>query len=307
MALLRRRIHSLSAPQKQGLLELCAKDPVNGISLASQLERWNRWGHGDVVVLGKPAAPTAGAWTTGSAILMGIAGVDGGEAASKSELRALAAHCGPRLTRNGSVMGPAADVEALWPELIAQGIRSRAERWNQPVLVAPDSVEKYLPQGEKAWWARELRAARPDETELVLPASVAMFHGELGYDPTNSGSSYARHVGQLASQGRTYVLFDDGAGGPALPGGPMSVAFKADVGALWGNVSQLTGVWTRPDLRGQGLGSAALAATVERVRAEHVGPAGVVSLYVNDFNTAARRLYETLGFTQTSTFATILL
>ena len=37
------------------------------------------------------------------------------------------------------------------------------------------------------------------------------------------------------------------------------------------------------------------------------GPAPLVSLYVNDYNQAARRLYERLGFRQVGDFTTVLL
>ena len=72
-------------------------------------------------------------------------------------------------------------------------------------------------------------------------------------------------------------------------------------------VAQLTGVWTRDDLRGRGVATAALATTVDRVRAEHLGPDGIVSLYVNDFNTPAIGLYSGLGFERVGTYATVLL
>ena len=89
------------------------------------------------------------------------------------------------------------------------------------------------------------------------------------------------------------------------------MAFKTDVGAVWdaptGTVVQLTGVWTRDDLRGRGIGTAALAAVVDAVRRDHTGADGIVSLYVNDFNAAALRLYARLGFERAGTFATILL
>ena len=123
--------------------------------------------------------------------------------------------------------------------------------------------------------------------------------GGVGVEPL-PGAPPAGH-GQL----------DDGQGGPAAPGGPAAVAFKADVGSLWrspsGAVAQLTGVWTRPDLRGRGIGTVALAAVVDAVRADHVGPDGVVSLYANDFNAPARALYDSLGFTPHGAFATVLL
>ena len=120
-------------------------------------------------------------------------------------------------------------------------------------------------------------------------------------------------LGWLVEQGRSYVVLDDGAGGPVQPGSPRAVAFKADVGAMRRGeggrpgVAQLTGVWTRDDLRGRGVATAALATTVDRVRAEHLGPDGIVSLYVNDFNTPAIGLYSGLGFERVGTYATVLL
>lgn len=323
MALLRRRLVPVDPSQTQGLLALCAADPVAGLSLAHQLGRWTRWGPGDVVVLGRPTAPVAGAWTTGTLMPVGLAPRAGHEGASRRDVRELAEHAAPRLTRRGSIMGPAADVAAIWPGLAAAGLVAREERWNQPLLVAPPALgcgdARTAPgtrpgaagplwgEAPSTWVGRELRAARPGEEELVLPASVAMFREELGYDPTTNGGTYARHMADLVAAGRTYVVIDDGAGGPSLPGGPAAVAFKADVGALWGSHAQVTGVWTRPDLRGRGVARAALAATVARVRAEHAGPDGTVSLYVNDFNTPALALYRSLGFTQVGTFATVLL
>jgi predicted GNAT family acetyltransferase len=62
-------------------------------------------------------------------------------------------------------------------------------------------------------------------------------------------------------------------------------------------------VWVSPALRGQGLGVAGMAAVVDLVRRDL---APVVSLYVNDYNRAARRIYDRVGFHQTATFATVM-
>ncbi|WP_366181392.1 GNAT family N-acetyltransferase [Actinomyces timonensis] len=318
MPLFTRRLTPVSPRRVGGVLALCSRDPVLSLPLAQQLERWRHWGSGDVVVLGRPAAPDAAAWSTGSLIVVGLAprpelGLPG---AGRVGVRALAEHARPRLTRNGSILGSPEDVSLLWAGLEAAGMRCREARWNQPVLIAPSppgglAAQAVARRPSSGWAARGTRQARPEEESLVLPASVAMFTEEVGYDPMSSGGSYARHVSWLVGEGRSDVLLDDGQGRPARPWGPARVAFKVDVGGIWhapgGAVAQLTGVWTRPDLRGRGVASAALAAAVDAVRHEHVGPDGGVSLYVNDFNAPARALYRSLGFTQHGAFATVLL
>ena len=240
----------------------------------------------------------------------------GHDGVGPSGARAIADHARLRLTRRGSIMGAAADVEAVWAPLAAAGLHAREERWRQPLLVAPSPVgglaETVLQRRpDLRWAAHGLHAASSAEEELVLPASVAMFSGELGYDPMTAGGSYARHVSWLVATGRSYVLLDDGLGRPAQPGGPRRVAFKTDVGAVWdaptGTVVQLTGVWTRDDLRGRGIATAALAAVVDAVRRDHMRAGGAVSLYVNDFNAPALGLYDRLGFQRSGMFATILL
>src|SRR5699024_8313970 len=68
--------------------------------------------------------------------------------------------------------------------------------------------------------------------------------------------------------------------------------------------SQVQGVWVHPDHRGEGLAAPAMAAVVNQILTD-IAPA--VTLYVNDHTIAARRTYERVGFTQTATFASILL
>ena len=79
--------------------------------------------------------------------------------------------------------------------------------------------------------------------------------------------------------------------------------FKAELGTVALGVTQVQGVWVEPELRGQGLARAGMAAVVAHARAQ-VAP--VVSLYVNSYNTAAIAAYDAVGFRRVGTFATVL-
>ena len=175
----------------------------------------------------------------------------------------------PMWDRLGPVWGPARDVRELQPLLAISG----------PPAVAPDPG---------------VRRVRPDELEVLLPACVAMFTEEIGVSPTSGdgGGTYRARVRELIAQGRAYARIEDG-----------RVLFKAEVGAATRSVCQVQGVWVDPALRGRGLSLGGTAAVVELARAE-VAP--TVSLYVNDFNVAARRSYARVGFSEVGRFTSVL-
>ena len=78
--------------------------------------------------------------------------------------------------------------------------------------------------------------------------------------------------------------------------------FKAEIGISTSGASQIQGVWTAPERRGEGIGSAGMAAVV----IEALRMSDSVSLYVNSFNTSALRVYEKVGFTRHGTLASVL-
>ncbi len=135
---------------------------------------------------------------------------------------------------------------------------------------------------------------REDEVDLLLPACVAMFTEEVGVSPLAGGAAdaYRARVVELVRSGRAYARIDDG-----------RVVTKAEIGAVSDGVCQVQGVWTAPEYRNLGLGTAAMAAVVALARRD-IAP--VVSLYVNDYNTAARRVYERVGFREVGEFTTVL-
>lgn len=235
----------------------------------------------------------------GGAHMLGVDGPDGLRALAWSgynfvpvgdpeAMPLIARHVRRRGRRASSIVGSRPAVERLWKELDGAWGRPRERRMSQPALV--------IRGGPVVVGDVRVRPAEERDLPLLLPASVAMFAEEVGYDPTRGGGGYAQYVQGLVAKRRSFVVIEPVRGEP-------TVIFKADVGALWNGMAQIQGVWTLPELRGQGVGTAAMAQTVTLVQR---ALAPVVSLYVNDFNEAARHVYEKVGFSQEGTYATIM-
>jgi predicted GNAT family acetyltransferase len=140
-----------------------------------------------------------------------------------------------------------------------------------------------------------VRRVRKDEMETIMPACVAMFTEEVGVSPLagDGGLLYQARVAELVGSGRSFARFDaDG-----------KVVFKAEIGAVTDRACQIQGVWVAPEYRGRGLAAPGMAAVLRYALTE-VAP--VVSLYVNDFNTPARRTYRKVGFQEAGAFMSVL-
>jgi ribosomal protein S18 acetylase RimI-like enzyme len=187
--------------------------------------------------------------------------------------------------RYASAFGPAEAVLALHAELVELGHRAHEVRADQPLMTieGPPAVESNpgLALGNLA------------DFDRILPACAAMFEEEVGYSPFLGGREfYSRRVEGLIRQGHSLVHLNTA----------REVVFKAELGAVTSDVTQIQGVWMNPLYRGNGLSSGYMAAVVEQAR--KVAP--VTSLYVNGFNLRARSTYERVGFQQVGTFATVL-
>lgn len=206
--------------------------------------------------------------------------------ASDQALVAYAARASSALRRPSSIVGPSRSALRLADLLASSWGRPREVRAQQPVLaIDTDPVVEADPG---------VRLVRPDEVETLLPAAVAMFTEEVGVDPRADGGAAVYHarVSELVYSGRAYARIDDG-----------RVVFKAEVGAVSRFACQIQGVWVHPRLRGRGIAVPAMAAVVRHCLRDH---ADVVSLYVNDYNAAARATYAAVGFSQVGTFGTVL-
>jgi predicted GNAT family acetyltransferase len=185
-----------------------------------------------------------------------------------------------------SIVGRADAVLGLWERLAPRWGPARDVRPNQPLLVA-DAPPAIAPDGG-------VRLLRPDEVDLLYPAAVAMYTEEVGVSPLleDGGRGYRARVSELVRSRRAYARI---AGG--------EVVFKAELAVVTAHTAQVQGVWVAPAWRGRGLATAAMAAVVRDVL-RRVAP--TVSLYVNDYNEPARRVYARCGFRPVGTFATVL-
>lgn len=261
-------------------LAVCGRDPVANVFVASRiaavgLDSWRLgaevWGH---VVDGRVAS-----LCFAGANLVPVQADD--EAA-----RAFAGRARRSGRRCSSIVGPADAVEIIWRALEPTWGPARDVRLRQPLMsISADPLVAADPL---------VRQVRPQELDILLPACVAMFTEEVGVSPSagDGGVLYRARVAELISQGRSFARIDDGV-----------VVFKAEIGAATADACQVQGVWVNPERRGQGVGTSGTAAVVELSR-RLIAP--VVSLYVNDYNAAARQAYTKVGFREVGMFASVL-
>jgi predicted GNAT family acetyltransferase len=248
--------------------------PFGNAAIAARLESGR---FADLLAIGQPGAPTAACYAGGA--LLPVAG----DAATWT---VLAGYLGARRRACSSIIGAADAMAVLWPALSSNWGAARRVYPQQPLLVL-DRPATVPPDPL-------VRPARIDELDRYLPAAVAMFGEELGVDPLSgpTGHGYRSQLAALVTARRVLVRTD----------AYGDMVFKAELAVVSRHTCQVQGVWVRPDCRGQGIGAAAMAAVV----AHGLRLAPSVSLYVNDFNVPARRLYDRLGMRQVGILSTVL-
>ncbi|MGW1837210.1 GNAT family N-acetyltransferase [Streptomyces sp. NPDC002067] len=189
--------------------------------------------------------------------------------------------------RCSSLVGPAEATAALWSLLEPAWGPAREVRAHQPLMVTSTPSAEIAPDPY-------VRRIRKNEMELIMPACVAMFTEEVGISPMagDGGLLYQARVAELVGSGRSFARIENG-----------KVLFKAEIGAATPRACQIQGVWVDPEHRGKGLSETGMAAVLRYALAD-VAP--VVSLYVNDYNTAARAAYRRVGFEEVGAFMSVL-
>ncbi|MGW1107608.1 GNAT family N-acetyltransferase [Streptomyces sp. NPDC002540] len=189
--------------------------------------------------------------------------------------------------RCSSIVGPAEPTAQLWRLLEPGWGPAREVRAHQPLMVTESPSADVTPDPL-------VRRIRKDEMDVLMPACVAMFTEEVGISPLagDGGLLYQARVAELIGAGRSFARIENG-----------RVVFKAEIGAATPQACQIQGVWVAPEHRGRGLSETGMAAVLRYALAD-VAP--VVSLYVNDYNTPARKAYARVGFRETGAFMSVL-
>ncbi len=188
------------------------------------------------------------------------------------------------------LVGERRSVERLW-ELIGPTYPAPREVRARQYVYSVEPEDLVPPRGARRGLAR---LATPADEERVLHLSAAMYAEEMGENPlARDPSGYRRRVQILTARGWTYVYETGG-----------ELQFKMDIGCASHCSAQIQGVYVPPQVRGRGVGTAAMAACCALAFERH--PA--LSLYVNDFNAPAVALYERLGFRREAyDFQTVIL
>ncbi|MGL5808617.1 MAG: GNAT family N-acetyltransferase [Nocardioides sp.] len=185
-----------------------------------------------------------------------------------------------------TIFGPQAAVRTLFDVMGERRRAPRDLRMGQPHLEISSSPAIAADPA--------VRLSTPADLGLLYPACVAMYTEEVGISPESGpgGEHYRVRIGQLVERQWSFVRIEEG-----------QVVFKAEVACATPSAAQIQGVYVSPRYRGHGLAAPAIASVVRHIH-DHIAP--VASLYVNDWNLAARRAYARCGFLESARFGTVM-
>jgi uncharacterized protein len=256
----------LLEPSLDQVLGFCAEDPVERVYLEESARRG----------LGRLVAALDGSRVTALCHLGSNLVPSGRGCEIFADLAAVG--------RPKMVIGNEAAVSELWAAASGRMPRPRDDRPGQPVFSIAEPPEP----GETA-----IRPAVREDLELLLPASAATHHGELGLDPLAIDAQAFRHrTLQQIEEGRSWIWVEGGV-----------ILFKAEASAWTPAAVQLQQVWSDPAARGVGNGSRGLRDLIRQL----LGEVPRVCLFVRADNEPAIRLYDAVGMQHVLDYRSVLL
>ena len=262
----------LSEDDVKGALEFLQRDPLINVYLISRLLEDRTAALSQIVIVRFNGAIVLVASLATNIVLAGDPSIS--KELTDTAIGLVADRILMRMLPVRAIISPASLVESLWDHLRARLDPPTVVRLNQPIYAITRRFD-YPDLGES-------RYATLRDLVLLVPACAAMHREEVGIDPMErDAAGYRERIRELVEKKRSVVrVIDD------------RIASKCEFSAVTGDAVQLMGVWTDPRYRRRGLSRELL-----REVCGHLFRKGkVVTLFVNDFNTPAIRLYEALGF-----------
>jgi uncharacterized protein len=256
----------VDTPTLDQVLTFCAEEPVERVFLEDIARR----GLGRFTAVAGPGGRLEALCHVGANVVPSGRGC--------AAFAGAAARSGARM-----VIGEERAVSELWEVAGRRMPRPRDDRPGQPVYALREPPE---PGGTG------LRAARPLDLDLLVPACAAAHQEEIGVDPLQRDPEGFRwRTRQQVEEGRSWLWLEDGV-----------ILFKAEASAWTPSAVQLQQVWVDPQARRRGYARRALA-DLCRLLLERV-PA--VCLFVRPENTPALRLYDSIGMTRELTYRSLV-
>ena len=253
-------------PSTEQILAYCATSPIERVFLEDVARR----GQGRFVGVEDDAGDLAALCHLGTNVVPSGLGCE----SFVDDARRVA----PRM-----LIGEQKAVTELWDAGRRKLGRAREDRLGQPVYVIRDPPAP----GQSG-----LRAARRSDLDVLVPACARAHFEELSVDPLHRDPNGFRwRTRAQIEEGRSWVWIEDGV-----------ILFKAEASAWTPAAVQLQQVWVDPPARRQGNAARGLRDLI-RLLLEQV-PA--VCLFVRAENTAAIRLYETVGMEHVLDYRSVL-
>ena len=170
-------------------------------------------------------------------------------------------------------------VESLWQRLRTRIDPPSVVRMNQPIY----ALTHFRGPSE----LRSGRFSTIADLDQLVPACAAMHIEEVGINPLDRDAlGYRERIRELVDKRHSVVRMEGG-----------RIVFKCEFSAVTPEAVQLMGVWTAPAYRNRGFARQTLGELCGML----IEGGRAVTLFVNDFNAPAIRLYESLGFQRIGT------